>query len=210
MGFIYKVTNKINGKVYIGKTVHSVERRMLEHKNESKTNTFGRPFHCAIQKYGFDNFSVETLEEVDNSILDSREMFWISFYRSYVGFTGSNGYNATKGGDGTLKVDYWQIVSDYLKTGCKENTAKYFGVCVETVRNACKSFGIDTFINTSGRGIRRISDDGKSKEYSSIKSAAEELSQIIKKNPVTIRKRITFVVNHKSNQKAYGYSWEAV
>lgn len=210
MGFIYKVTNDINGKIYIGKTVHSVERRMLEHKNEAIVNPKGRPFHCAIQKYGFNSFSVETIEEVDNSQLSDREIFWIDHYRSYIGYKDSNGYNATMGGDGTFKTDYDQIVTDYLKTGCKENTAKYFGVCVETVRNACESFGIGTFINTSGRAIRRISIDGKLREYDSIKSAAEELAPLLGKNPVTVRKRITYVVNHRKNQKAYGYFWEAM
>ena len=86
--FIYKITNKVNGKVYIGKTEETVEKRFKQHLSEYlKERSKNRPLYRAMQKYGKENFEVCTLEETNNS--SEREIFWIEFYSSY-----SNGYNA--------------------------------------------------------------------------------------------------------------------
>ena len=58
-GFIYKVTNKVNNKVYIGQTRYTVEFRWRQHVN-SKDNCH---FHLALRKYGVDNFLVENIED---------------------------------------------------------------------------------------------------------------------------------------------------
>lgn len=207
MGFIYKVTNKINQKVYIGKTLESVEKRYKEHCQEAKNKrTNHRPFHFALNKYGIENFEVETLEEVDNSIIDAREQYWIQYYQSYILY--GNGYNATLGGDGTIKYDYYAIVQDYLKTKSKEQTANNFCCCLETVRKACDAFDIQNFNNSAGRKIQRISDDGSIVEYESIRQAALEIAELTGKNFQTVRKRINAVVTSKIGQKAYGYKWK--
>lgn len=210
MGFIYKVTNNINNKVYIGKTLHNIEKRFNEHKWEAKTNAKGRPFHLALNKYGSENFSIEILEEVEFNKLNEKEIYWISFYNSYIGFPQSNGYNATLGGDGTIKSDYELIISDYLITKSKQQTAKNFNCCVETVRIACEIYGIKTINNSTGRKIQRIDENNNIQEYNSIKQAAEEISEKTDKNAQTIRKRITYVLNHDVTQRAYGYYWKLV
>ena len=91
-GIIYKYTNKINGKVYIGQTIHE-KQRICAHKY-----CYGESyFHNAIKKYGFENFEYVILERLDESLLDEREIYWISFYNANdVSF----GYNLTGGGDG--------------------------------------------------------------------------------------------------------------
>lgn len=88
---IYRITNKVNGKFYIGKTTKSIAVRLKEHKYRSKTgNTY---LHKAIRKYGEDQFSIELLESVQtNDDLNHREIYWIA--------TLSPQYNMTKGGDG--------------------------------------------------------------------------------------------------------------
>lgn len=116
-GFIYKVTNKVTGKSYIGQTRKSVEFRWRQHKN-SKDCYY---FHKAIQKYGEENFEVTTLEECDVEDLDSKEIFYISKYNTF-----NNGYNMTTGGyaynpnkrylNGYIQVDskYDEIKGMYL------------------------------------------------------------------------------------------------
>ena len=87
---IYKVTNKINGKVYIGQSV-DIGRRWREHMT-AKDEIY---FHKAIQKYGVENFEWEVIERCKKKDLDEREIYWIEYYDSF-----NKGYNCTKGGDG--------------------------------------------------------------------------------------------------------------
>lgn len=93
---IYKATNKVNGKIYVGKTTTSLEKRMSEHKRHSKNSKM--VFHLAIDKYGFDNFTFETLFEcIDFNVLNEKEIELISEYKA----TDINiGYNRSLGGDG--------------------------------------------------------------------------------------------------------------
>lgn len=104
MGYIYKVTNKINNKVYIGQTTRTLEERKAEHLRKSKTETRNKEknciFHLAIQKYGIENFDWEIIEECPNEQLNKQEIFWIAFYDSYA--NDSRGYNMTPGGQGSL------------------------------------------------------------------------------------------------------------
>lgn len=94
---IYKFENLINGKVYIGQTRKQLRERIALHLCESKGNRLTY-FHKSINKYGLSNFDITILEEVDdNRLLDSLEIYRISYYDS----TNRNkGYNLTKGGSG--------------------------------------------------------------------------------------------------------------
>ena len=116
IGYIYKVTNKINGKIYIGQTIQTVKERWYRHCGKSGISKaeLSTHFKRAILKYGKENFLLETIEVCDSSQLDEREKFYISYYDSY-----KNGYNSTTGGqDGskpfkTSKEDEDQIISLY-------------------------------------------------------------------------------------------------
>lgn len=101
MGCIYKITNKINNKVYIGQTVKtrpsdrfSQHRYIARHLEQEKSNSY---LHQAMAKYGVDNFAFEVVEIVENDKLNEREQYWINFYDSLV----PHGYNLTIGGEGT-------------------------------------------------------------------------------------------------------------
>jgi group I intron endonuclease len=61
--FIYKITNKINGKVYIGKTVRTVEQRWAQHLADAHRRS-SPLLHNAIRKYGSDAFNISILHEV--------------------------------------------------------------------------------------------------------------------------------------------------
>lgn len=99
-GYIYKITNKINGKSYIGKT-NNIKRRWNEHK-WGKGNT--AILNKAFKKYGVDNFEFSLLEERKfksinelNEILSQMEIDYIAKYNTF-----KKGYNATLGGEGTI------------------------------------------------------------------------------------------------------------
>ena len=84
---IYKITNNLNNKCYIGQSVH-IERRFSEHCFPSKKSQIS----LAIQKYGKENFSFEIIEECSVEKLNEREQFWIKYYNSL----SPNGYNITE------------------------------------------------------------------------------------------------------------------
>ena len=63
MPYIYKITNKINNKVYIGKTLGTIENRWKSHIRDSKrTHCEKRPLYSAFEKYGVENFIIEEVE----------------------------------------------------------------------------------------------------------------------------------------------------
>lgn len=96
MGIIYKITNLVNKKIYIGQTVRTLEQRWSEHKHTAlKEDKTTYPLYNAMRKYGIKSFTIELIEECDNSILNDREQYWISYFNSH----GNNGYNATDGGE---------------------------------------------------------------------------------------------------------------
>lgn len=109
MPYIYKITNDINNKIYIGKTVSSIKQRWQEHCNEYKRKRAEkRPLYSAMNKYGIEHFHIELIEECTNDILNDREIYWIEYFGSF-----KYGYNATKGGDGKTYCDYDLIYALY-------------------------------------------------------------------------------------------------
>ena len=106
MGFIYKISTPLSNKVYIGQTKRSVEVRWKEHiKQGGNTQKEKEHFklYQAFQKYGIDNFVIDTIEEVDNNILNEREIYWINYYDSF-----NNGYNSTPGGSNLdIALESW-------------------------------------------------------------------------------------------------------
>ena len=97
MGYIYKIWNDINDKVYIGQTTQSIQQRWKEHLyNSHSSQNKPRAVYSAMKKYGEELFHIETIEECENEKLDEREVYWVKYYDSY-----NNGYNMTLGGQYT-------------------------------------------------------------------------------------------------------------
>lgn len=143
---IYKITNNTNGKVYIGKTSLSVEKRFQQHINDSKKERFEkRPLYDAIRKYGIDNFSVDIVEtNISDEEINDKEIFYIKENNSYIGFENSNGYNATLGGDSRKYKDFSveNIILDYENgLNCSEIGRKY-NIDYSYVSDILKSNGI--------------------------------------------------------------------
>lgn len=100
---IYKITNKINGKIYVGQTSLSIEKRFDKHIKcaESKVN---RHLYDSMNHYGYDNFIIEMIEDnILKENIDERERFWISELHS----RSPKGYNMTEGGGGGYTLGSW-------------------------------------------------------------------------------------------------------
>ena len=82
MAYIYQITNDINGKIYIGKTEFSLEKRFKEHCQDAfREKCEKRPLYAAMRKYGIEHFHIELIEETD--IPEEREKYWIEEKQSF-------------------------------------------------------------------------------------------------------------------------------
>ena len=132
MSYIYKITNDINNKVYIGKTDFSIQKRFQEHCRDALKESNGkRPLYLAMKKYGIEHFSIELVQETKNS--DADEIFWIDYYDSY-----ANGYNATYGGDGKHLFSHDDILNRLYENPYPSEVAKEFGCSPDLVRSIAK------------------------------------------------------------------------
>ena len=205
MAYIYRIVNKINNKVYIGKTYGTIEQRWKSHLQDSKKSSEQhRPLYRAFKKYGIENFLIEEIEET--SIPEEREKYWIETYGSF-----HNGYNATIGGDGRPYIDYDLVVKTYQEIGFENRTAEILNIDVSTVRKILKEKQIPI--------IKNIGNSKKVGQYSlkdeflaSFLSAGEAGRQIIQEkkssaNSNTIGNRIRECCNGQ-RKTAYGYKWK--
>ena len=97
MGYIYLFKNKVNGKCYVGQTIHLEQR--LSHHIKGYRDKYGKMqiIDKAIKKYGIENFDISILEEVnDCEQLDYLEKYWIKKLNCQI----PNGYNVADGGLG--------------------------------------------------------------------------------------------------------------
>jgi len=95
---VYKITNKKNGKSYIGKTEYPLEHRWKRHLSAARNGSKFR-FHSAIRKYGEDSWDlsvIETYHTQDENFINEKESHFIKLFESDT----KNGYNATSGGTG--------------------------------------------------------------------------------------------------------------
>ena len=130
MSYIYKIINNVNGKVYIGKTAFSINKRFQEHCQDAfRIRNEKRPLYAAMRKYGTDAFSISLIEECDDAIVADREAYWIRVYKAY-----STGYNATLGGDGKFLYDHEAIANRLKEHPYSFDVAAEFGCCIDIVR----------------------------------------------------------------------------
>lgn len=98
---IYKITNRENGKLYIGITTCGYKARWYKHCSDAYRGS-QYPLHLAINKYNPEGFNVEVIETC-NSIeqLKEREIYWISELKT---LSSQNGYNVSLGGESSYGV----------------------------------------------------------------------------------------------------------
>ena len=113
---IYKITNLVNGKAYVGQA-KNIDKRWNQEKSASKNQNnlgYNYPLMKSFRKYGIENFSFEVIEECKIEELNDREIYWIEFYDTFF-----NGYNQTFGGDTTSqqpKEKIIGVINDLLNT----------------------------------------------------------------------------------------------
>lgn len=211
MGFIYKIVNHINGKVYIGKSDRDIDpiARFREHISESTSERSGhRPLYRAINKHGINNFSFHVIEFTDDA--SEREKFWISEYASY----GCNGYNATFGGDGKSYLDYEKIYDYFVKNyevislrKIADNLSMDYSYLCKYV----KSLGFDSKANSDRYSKRiRVTNLDTGETFNSLSDAAKHIILTKNLNVKTVR-GVAYKISiaaRGDRRSAYGFKWE--
>jgi group I intron endonuclease len=138
---VYKITNLINEKIYVGQTVSTLSVRLSQHFHYSLKKNSDGVLGKAIRKYGKENFIIEQIDIASClEELNSKEVFWIKELGSHVTF---GGYNLAFGGSSRAG---WK--EDPIKT--KARIAKNFKpiMCIETgeafpsIKEAAKKMGV--------------------------------------------------------------------
>lgn len=177
LAYIYKITNLINQKAYIGKTEYrNPNKRWQEHCCESKKErSQHRAIYRALKKYGIENFQFEILEETQEP--NEREVYYIQFYNTF-----HNGYNETLGGEGRpyLDLDEQQVCKYYLECKSLAQTGKYFQCDPQSIdrilyKNNIQKFEITEVLkhtSTSKKAVAQI--DKNTNEIIKIFESASE------------------------------------
>ena len=203
MPYIYKITNRKNQKIYIGKTLLTPEARFKEHiKDHQKKEEENRPLYRAMKKYGVENFFIETVEECEEKDINEREKYWIEYYGSF-----KNGYNATIGGDGTRYADYDLIYSLYQEEKTIDEIKKITSHSEKTIRTALNVFNI-----TKEERIERARKN-LSKQVAMLNKDTEEILKVF----MGTREAGRYLNKHHQHinevclgkrKSAYGYKWK--
>lgn len=212
IGYIYKITNRLNQKAYIGKTIYTVEERWQEHIRDSKRDRCkDRPLYRAMNKYGIENFSIEQIEEVEVKDLSNREIYWIEHYHTF-----SNGYNATLGGDGKILYDY-DLIADLIRGGkTSKEICDEIGCCADVVRLVAKKYNLSitgtNLFTQSSKKVQQYDKQGNLiSEFNSYADAARWLEDngYVSGNLNGVRSHISDVCKGK-RKTAYQFIWKDI
>lgn len=201
MAYIYQITNNINGKIYVGKTVkNNIQERWKEHlKDYKKPRCEKRPLYDAMNKYGSENFSIKELEECSLEELNDKEIYWIEKLGSF-----KYGYNATIDGDGKQYIDYDLVCETYKNLKSVKNTAKQLGISEDSVSRILKIYNIEILPGALSQGKMINQFDLQGNYIQTFINGTEAGKSINKSNT-----HIMACANGK-RKTAYGYIWKFV
>jgi len=120
MFIIYKITNKVNGKIYIGQTTQGLKVRLGVHFSEARKGKTNSVIHAAIRKYGKENFDSEEICRCKSKKqMDDAEKFYIRYFKA----RSPIGYNLTDGGEGVLG---WVPSAEWRKNTSESQKGKQY------------------------------------------------------------------------------------
>lgn len=215
---IYLITNKINGKRYIGKTKKSYQERFKEHclSYNHGCRTY---IACAIHKYGKDNFSIQLIDKVKDDTWKYWENYYIKKYNSH--YT-QGGYNITWGGDSNpmdiplvrekhlekcqsqefiekqRKKSLGKLHSDKTKELCRQRTLANLDVCIA---------GFKKYNESRKTKVGMIENDVIIKEFDSLSAACAYLGCNRKSYTSCIKRTADKFNKNGERAKFLGYSW---
>lgn len=209
VGYIYKITNKVNGKAYIGQTIQPVEDRWKQHISSAFKENDDKKYaiHYALKKYGAENFDFTVIEEINDELLNVREIYWIKEFNTH--YSGGKGYNLTYGGEGGRTADSDEIIKYWNKGLTITQIVKETGYSQPTVSLHLKELGIkseDIYLrwtlynsNYFSKTVYQYDLKGNLiREWPSIISITKELGYQ--------KSEICNCLNFK-NRSGYGYLW---
>lgn len=162
--FIYKATSITTGKVYIGQSCQTLEKRMSQHLSRAITNYDpNNHFHNAIRKYGFPDFVFQVIEDniTSDAVLNEREKYWIEYYNSYY-----DGYNSTLGGDAGLRRDDLVIEALFHDGYTTKEICEMTGYSRGTIYNSYKANGLQEENNKRKNEQTKLRCSEKVEQYS--------------------------------------------
>jgi len=164
-GYIYKIENLINHKVYIGKTYRNIYERYNEHLNQAFKNNSDEPLYKDMRKYGMRNFQLSLITKCEELDLEYEEVNQIKIHNSLI-----DGYNTTIGGEGGLRTR--EINSEIVRLYIEEKydvplIANLLGISKNEVEHALYKSNISSFLkklkpialfNKDGDFVRKYSN----------------------------------------------------
>lgn len=195
---IYSITNKLNGKRYIGQT-YNFKYRWMRHRSYLKHNTeHNAHLQSAWNKYGAENFKFEIIERCKLKQLDEREIYWINYYDSK-----NTGYNFADGGLGCK--GYKHTDEEIAKMRMIQNPEPILQIDLQgNILNEFVSTGEagDYLGKTSVSGIKRCCDGNKYKKaYGYIWIYKKDLDNFKLEDHIAIHKSDTHVSQYSMDNK---------
>lgn len=217
IGYIYKITNLINGKTYVGQTSRPYKIRFFEHKHDAfdkKSPNYKSYLYNSIRKYGIENFSFEIIEKCDIEILDEKEIYYINLFDTFY-----NGYNSTLGGQGAKKYEFneLEIVKEYKKIENIHSLAKKYKCSTSTIANILKKHNvvikpaIEHAYDNSAKVICYNLNGQTINTFNSIHDAARWVISKKMNTSTKVKTISNLICRHIWNKKPYlNYIWDSV
>ena len=181
-GFIYKITNLINGKIYFGLTKCSIKKRWNEHKCVSRNDDAYRHLYSSMKKYGTDNFKIEKVKTChSDKQLYASEIYFIKLHNT----TNSDiGYNKSTGGEASNKgFKHSDETKIKLSRPCSDKTKEKLRI-----------------INTGRKNVHKKSDELR-KQMSDARKGSVLSPEHRRKISETMKKKVPFFLGKKHSEE---------